>query len=194
MTYDLTGPKHAPALVFLHAASYTRKMWLPQTRALQGEFRILAVDLPAHGARADTPFTFAASVQAVADAMDDADISRALLVGASLGGCVAALFAAAHPDKVTGLVLSGSTFDARSLDQPPRADRRRLGLPTRRGPIHPRLLRAHSAALPGGCRRDHGGRDTLARRGSGRAGHARSGLRRCLRPLPRPDADFERCA
>ena len=74
-TYDLTGPPDAPALVFLHAASYTRKMWLPQTHALQNEFRVLALDLPAHGAWADTPFTFAASVQAIADAMDGGGIT-----------------------------------------------------------------------------------------------------------------------
>ena len=113
MTYDLNGSPGASALVFLHAASYTRKMWLPQTRALRGEFRTLALDLPAHGARAGQPFTFADAGQAVADAMAGANFSRALLVGASLGGCVAALFAAQHPNQVAGLVLSGSTFDAR---------------------------------------------------------------------------------
>jgi pimeloyl-ACP methyl ester carboxylesterase len=111
--YDLSGPRNAPALVFLHAASYTRKMWLPQTRALREEFRTLALDLPAHGSRAGQPFTFADSVQAVADVMADAGILRALIVGTSLGGCVAALFAARHSGQVAGLVLSGSTFDAR---------------------------------------------------------------------------------
>ena len=112
-TYDLTGPPGAPALVFLHAASHTRKMWLPQMRALQADFRVLALDLPAHGTRAGKPFSFAASVQAVADGMADAGLRRALLVGVSLGGCVASLFAAAYPAQVAGLVLSGSTFDAR---------------------------------------------------------------------------------
>ena len=110
--YDLSGPSDAPALVFLHAASHTRQMWLPQTRVLKHDFRILALDLPAHGARAAQPFTFAASVQAVADAMAETNITRGLLVGVSLGGCVAAQFAAAYPGVVSGLILSGSTFDA----------------------------------------------------------------------------------
>ncbi|MBV9850374.1 MAG: alpha/beta fold hydrolase [Armatimonadetes bacterium] len=115
-TYDLAGPEDAPPLVFLHAASYTRKVWLPQTRALRQDFRVLALDLPAHGALADRPFTFAAAVREVAQVLHDVlPGRRALLVGTSLGGCVAMQFAAAHPGRVAGLVLSGCTFDARGL-------------------------------------------------------------------------------
>lgn len=101
----------APALVFLHAASYTRAMWLPQTRALDGEFRILALDLPAHGTLSHVPFTVQAATKTVLRALDDTGMERALLIGASLGGCVSMAFAAQHPERVAGLVLAGSTFN-----------------------------------------------------------------------------------
>ena len=96
-TYDLSGPDDAPALVFLHAASHTRRMWLPQTCALWGRYRTLAVDLPGHGAREGQAFSFAAAVDAVAAALADAGVSRAVFVGLSLGGCVALQFAARRP-------------------------------------------------------------------------------------------------
>lgn len=115
MPYDLSGPPDAPALVLLHAASYTRKMWLPQIDALQSEFRILAPDLPGHGTRAAQKFTFAAATEAVLSSMAQAGINRALLVGVSLGGMVAMQMAVQCPDMAAGLVLSGSTFDPRGL-------------------------------------------------------------------------------
>ncbi len=98
-------------LVFLHAASYTKAMWLPQMRALNGEFRTLALDLPAHGAQAQEPFTLRAASDTVLRALDDAHADRALLVGASLGGCVSMMFAAHYPERTAGLVLAGCTFN-----------------------------------------------------------------------------------
>jgi len=98
-------------LVFLHAASYTKAMWLPQIQALQGEFRTVALDLPAHGMRAHEPFSLSAATETVLHALDDAHIDRAVLVGASLGGCVGMLFAAEYPERVAGVVLAGCTFN-----------------------------------------------------------------------------------
>jgi len=86
-------------------------MWLPQTQVLSGEFRTLALDLPAHGTRACEPFTLRAATAAVLQALDETGTERAVLVGASLGGCVGMLFAARYPERVAGLVLAGCTFN-----------------------------------------------------------------------------------
>jgi pimeloyl-ACP methyl ester carboxylesterase len=112
---DIAGPPDAPALVFLHAASDTRKMWLPQTVQMQDEFRTVALDLPGHGARAGEKFTFKSAVKVVHEMLAEEQIDRAVLVGVSLGGCVAMDFASQYPGAVSGLVLSGSTFDPCTL-------------------------------------------------------------------------------
>lgn len=112
---NTAGVAISPALVFLHAASYTRKMWLPQLARLQGEFRTMALDLPGHGELAQMPFSFASSARVIQEAMDRAAIDRAVLVGASLGGCVAMDFASEYSGRVAGLALSGCTFDPRTL-------------------------------------------------------------------------------
>ncbi len=64
---DRAGPGAAPALVLVPGAVVSRKVWLPQVRALSDEFRVIAVDLPGHGDRAAQPFSFAAAAACVAD-------------------------------------------------------------------------------------------------------------------------------
>ena len=86
-------------------------MWLPQTIRLQDEYRTVAIDLPGHGTRTGEKFTFAAAVEAVRETLAAERITRAVLVGVSLGGCVAMDYASQYPDAVSGLVISGSTFD-----------------------------------------------------------------------------------
>lgn len=112
---DISGAHGARTIVFLHAASYTRKMWLPQTRALSNEFRVIAIDLRGHGTRAGAPFDFDAAVDDVLQTLNGLGIGPALFVGASLGGCIAMEIARAAPESVAGMVLSGSSFDPRTL-------------------------------------------------------------------------------
>lgn len=66
------------------------------------------VDLPGHGARLDSTFTMDSAVAAVTEAIDSLG-GRALVVGHSLGGYVSMATAAAHPSRVAGLVIAGST-------------------------------------------------------------------------------------
>ncbi|ALG14317.1 alpha/beta fold hydrolase [Kibdelosporangium phytohabitans] len=66
------------------------------------------VDLPGHGARLGGTFTMDAAVSVVAEAIDAVGGS-ALVVGHSLGGYVSMATAAAHPSRVAGLVIAGST-------------------------------------------------------------------------------------
>jgi pimeloyl-ACP methyl ester carboxylesterase len=109
--FDAAGPPDAPPIVLVHGSVVTRKMWLPQLRGLAAEYRVLAPDLPGHGGRAHSPFTFAAAVRVVAEFISEHADGRALVAGMSLGGYVAIELAAAHPQLVTGLVLSGCSVN-----------------------------------------------------------------------------------
>ena len=115
----LGGPEGAETIVFVHGTRLTSTMWAAQQAAFADEFRTIAVDLPAHGARAAERFTLDGAAQVVRAAIDDhATDRRAVVVGLSLGGYVAMALAAREPALVRGLVLSGATAEpigARSL-------------------------------------------------------------------------------
>lgn len=107
----VAGPQDAPAIVFVHGTRLTGAMWTPQVAALAGQFRTIAVDLPAHGVRAAETFTLDAAVETVATTIRDATDGPAVVVGLSLGGYVGMALAAQRPELVRGLVLSGATAE-----------------------------------------------------------------------------------
>jgi pimeloyl-ACP methyl ester carboxylesterase len=96
-------------LLFLHGAGLASAMWAPQLEALAEEHDVAAIDLPGHGVHADQRFSFDGALTAVLDALGDGP--PALLVGLSLGGYVAQLMGAQHPERTAGLVLTGSSVD-----------------------------------------------------------------------------------
>ncbi|KAB1190460.1 alpha/beta fold hydrolase [Haloferax sp. MBLA0076] len=110
---DIRGPIDAPALIFVHGAGISRKLWVPQMDSLADSFRTLAPDLPGHGDRADEPFRFDDAVETVAALLADVESDCVVLVGQSLGGYVVTSVAARNPDRVSGVVLSGSSADYR---------------------------------------------------------------------------------
>jgi pimeloyl-ACP methyl ester carboxylesterase len=110
--YDCAGPGDGFPVVFLHGALGNRNMWIPQMEALKDSYRVIALDLPAHGALAARSLTLPSAARALADVLAQEHISRAALVGFSLGGYVALRFAAQHPAAVAGLVLAGSSHNA----------------------------------------------------------------------------------
>ena len=107
-----SGPADRPAIVFLHGTRVTGAMWAQQQAVLAGRFKTIAPDLPAHGTRADEPFTLDAALDVVAATIrDQAPGGRAVVVGLSLGGYVAMAVAAREPELVRGLVVSGATIE-----------------------------------------------------------------------------------
>jgi len=112
-SYDLSGTSNDHAIVFLHGMRVTRRMWQPQMEALASEFRLIALDLPGHGALSEEPFEFDRAVEQVAKVVDHAGNGRALIVGLSLGGYVAMEFGARYPDKAPGLVIASASVEPR---------------------------------------------------------------------------------
>ena len=100
-----------PLLILLHGAASTKAMWAPQVAYLKEEADLLTVDLPAHGGRKDEPFSFEAAAAHIADEIDRDGRSQVVLAGLSLGGYVAMDFASRHPNRITGLILSGCAID-----------------------------------------------------------------------------------
>lgn len=83
--------------------------WMaPAIDALRPHARVLThslADEPSSRYPADPARGFANYVSQLRDTLDAADLERAVIVGISYGGLVAAEFAARHPDRVQGLML-----------------------------------------------------------------------------------------
>ena len=99
-----------PPLVFIHGAGASATVWLDHFRHFERTRRVVAMDLPGHGqsdAWHDVPDDQRIDHyrDAVGVACSHLKIARAILVGHSMGGLVALAAAAAHPDKVAGIVL-----------------------------------------------------------------------------------------
>ena len=112
---EVRGPADAPALILLHGTRRTRGMWHHQLRDLADEYRVVAVDLPGHGALADVPFRLADASALVGSIIEDAGHGRAIVIGQSLGAYVGMDLAASHPDRVAGLVLANASAEPRSI-------------------------------------------------------------------------------
>lgn len=100
-----------PAVIFLHGTGGSGKVWFNQLRRFEPEYRVIAPDLPGYG---QTPLpSFIRSIDDYPDfvraLMDEAGLSRAVLVGNSMGGRVALQVALDHPERVAGLVLVNSS-------------------------------------------------------------------------------------
>jgi pimeloyl-ACP methyl ester carboxylesterase len=87
----------APAFVFLHGLSFDRRMWEPILDELPAAHRAIALDLPGHGG--SRPFAargLAAAVEAVDAAVAAAAIDAPIVVGHSIGGPIASIYASVH--------------------------------------------------------------------------------------------------
>ncbi len=98
-----------PPLVFVHGAIMDHAQWEPQMDALSDEYTVVAYDVRGHG-RTGGSARDAYSIDLFADDLDALvsalDLDRPVLCGLSLGGCIAQVYAARHPDRLAGLVLA----------------------------------------------------------------------------------------
>ena len=125
------GPRDAPALLLLHGNQLSLFTWEPWASRLDDTFRVVTMDLPAHGLTGTVPsgdYTQNGMVEFVKQVADELELDKFAIGGHSMGGGIAARFAETYPDRVTQLVL----VDAVGMPSKPPAKR----------PLIFRLLRA----------------------------------------------------
>jgi pimeloyl-ACP methyl ester carboxylesterase len=103
-----TGPRDAPAVIMLHGLGSSLQTFDAWAGVLSSQFRVARIDLPGFGLTGADPtgdYSDARFMVIMAALMDKLGLSRASFVGNSMGGRLAWMFAATHPERVQKLVL-----------------------------------------------------------------------------------------
>jgi pimeloyl-ACP methyl ester carboxylesterase len=98
-------------IVLLPGLTFTRAAWRPIVDRLGDEFCTIAVDVPAHGDSAGPPCDLADVADRVHELLESLGIADPIVVGHSMSGAIAMIYASRYP--VRGAVNVDSDFDVR---------------------------------------------------------------------------------
>jgi pimeloyl-ACP methyl ester carboxylesterase len=102
------GQPLGPVLVLLHGSNASLHTWEPWVAQLGDQYRIISVDLPAHGLTGPVPgddYSQAGMAKFVYDFTAALKLAPFALGGNSMGGGVAVRFAIEHPERLSHLIL-----------------------------------------------------------------------------------------
>ncbi|NUW45881.1 alpha/beta fold hydrolase [Nonomuraea rhodomycinica] len=95
-------------VLLLHGGGRTRRDWDVMARLLAGNgFRPVSMDLRGHGESGQAPWSWREALADVAAVAEEYGLHRPVVVGHSLGGMVAALWAGEHPECPLAVNLDG---------------------------------------------------------------------------------------
>src|SRR5688500_15744126 len=117
--YQEAGDPKAPALVLIHGFASSTLVWSKVFLTLaQAGFRVIAVDMLGYGYSAkprNGEYTIAGQAHLLMQLLERLRIPRAIFIGSSYGGAVAATCALEYPKRVEKLVLVGTVNNNRPL-------------------------------------------------------------------------------
>ncbi|MBM3608164.1 MAG: alpha/beta hydrolase [Alphaproteobacteria bacterium] len=123
LTFLAAGAADAPALVLLHGIGSTAASFSAQLQTLSAGFRVIAWNAPGYDGSshlaADWPDVsdYAARLE---EFLDGLGVSKAHIVGHSLGSLIAGCFARQYPQRVLSLQLASCALGHARLDGPRR--------------------------------------------------------------------------
>ncbi|UTW49413.1 alpha/beta fold hydrolase [Bacterioplanoides sp. SCSIO 12839] len=110
--YRDEGLKNGPVLVLLHGVASSLHTWDGWVEQLSDRYRIIRIDLPAHGLTGPDPKLERYEINYMVDKLDKfltkLNINQIYLAGNSLGGYISWNYALHRPDRVQKLVLIDS--------------------------------------------------------------------------------------
>ncbi len=114
--YAAEGTVNHPPLVFLHGWGASHKFWKHAFSAFAPRWRCVAPDFPGFGlsGKPDRDYSIEALAAWVGSFLDALRLPKATLVGHSMGGTIALLFALSRPDRVERLAVSNPVVEGRT--------------------------------------------------------------------------------
>jgi pimeloyl-ACP methyl ester carboxylesterase len=107
--YDIAGPENGPVIIFIHGFSVPYYMWDKNFKILaRTGFRVIRYDLYGRGLSDRPPVVYnrALFVTQLAELLDSLSLKGLVhLAGNSMGGAIAAAFAAEFPERVGKVIL-----------------------------------------------------------------------------------------
>ena len=100
-----------PTLLMLHGFAASKEVWLKQMEQLSPHFHVIAPDLPGWGesTRVDgASYNIDAQASRLQAFVAALNLPKVVLIGHSMGGAIAGVYAAEHPDRVAELALLDS--------------------------------------------------------------------------------------
>lgn len=100
-----------PTVALVHSLALDHHFWDPVVSRLAGRASVIAIDARGHGrsGRGSVPYTAQRFADDLLEVLDHLNVKRAVVGGASMGGCVALQFAGTHPERTSGLALIDTT-------------------------------------------------------------------------------------
>jgi 3-oxoadipate enol-lactonase len=111
LAYDAAG--HGECVVLIHGHPFDRTLWDPQLVALRDGFRVIVPDLRGFGQSPVTPgsVTMREYASDVEHLLYDLGITRAAVIGLSMGGLVTMELAGARPERYWAIGLVATTAE-----------------------------------------------------------------------------------
>jgi abhydrolase domain-containing protein 6 len=100
-----------PTIVLLHGFAASKEVWLPVAPLLTSHFHVVIPDLPGWGEssrNAGASYNIDNQAERLNDFIQTLHLQHALIVGHSMGGAIAGVYAAEHPQDVAELALVDS--------------------------------------------------------------------------------------
>lgn len=104
----LENQQQKPVLVLLHGFSAQKESWLQFAGQLSEDFHLIIPDQAGHGASSkelSTDYDLIKQAQRLHALMQQKGIRRFHILGNSMGGAVAAIYASRYPDQISSLTL-----------------------------------------------------------------------------------------
>jgi pimeloyl-ACP methyl ester carboxylesterase len=101
------GPRDGQVLVLIHGSNAALFTWEPWVTRLQNDFRVISMDMPAHGLTGPTPagdYSQKAMADLTVEVLNTMGVGNFAIAGNSMGAGVATRVALEYPDRVTHLI------------------------------------------------------------------------------------------